>query len=309
MALLALLAGTYKVQAQSCCCTSTGANWSILPNLERHVIGVRYNYKSFYSVYPQSLNPELSGKRTDQVLHSTELFGRFYVAKPLQLSVQLPVNVIQEKTEKGISTEAGLGDMSFLLQYSVLDPHRCNGHVSKHQLRLGTGIKLPSGRFKMDPATNMFLSNLQLGTGSVDFMFNAIYTYRYKNFGFNVLGAYKLNTANPQQYKFGDRLQSGATAFYVVTVKDVQLMPNAGINFEHGFYNRMRKQVLDYTGGDFLTTTVGLDLYYKQFAFSSSFTPALMNELNWGGEVRRKYSFEAGFFYNFSSQIHKPKTN
>ncbi|MFN8287933.1 MAG: hypothetical protein U0V74_14345 [Chitinophagales bacterium] len=301
MVLLAFMAWHINANAQSCCCTSSGANWSILPNAEKHLIGLRYAYKSFYSVYPKSLNPELSGQRTQQTLNSAELFGRFYLAKPLQLTVQLPVNFISENTAKGTNTQYGLGDISFLLQYSFLDPKRCNGKPGKHQFKLGAGVKLPSGSFRITN-TSMFLTSQQLGTGSVDFLFNAVYTYRYKQFGFNLSSAYKLNTTNPQQYKFGDRLQGALNFFYAVPVKEVTLTPSVSLNYDHGFYNVLRKQKMDYTGGDFLTTSAGFDIFYKQFAFSSSFTPALMNRLNWSGETRQKFTVEAGIFYNFQTK-------
>ena len=305
MCLPALLAAYINISAQSCCCASTGSNWSIMPNLEKHVIGARYYYKTFYSVYPHSLNPELSNSRTEEQLHTMELFGRFNIAKRLQLSIFLPVNIISQTDRKGDSRSAGLGDMSFMLQYGLLDPLRCNGKTSKHQLRLGAGVKLPSGQFSMT-AANMFATSLQLGTGSVDFLFNGIYTYRFKQFGFNLTAAYRLNTANPYQYKFGDRVQSGASFFYVIPVKALSIMPQIGINYDHGFFNHSKKEKLSYTGGDFLTATAGLDIYYKSIAFTTAFTPALVNRLNWSGELRQKYFFEVGVFYNF--QTKKPLT-
>lgn len=299
--LLAMLAVTTNLSAQSCCCASTGSNWSIMPNLEKHVLGARYYYKTFYSVYPHSLNPELSNSRIDEQLHTLEVFGRFNIAKRFQLSVFLPVNIINQTDRKGFSQNAGLGDMSFMLQYGLLDPRRCNGKFSKHQLRLGAGVKLPSGQFSIT-AANMFATSLQLGTGSVDFLFNGLYTYRFKQFGFNLTAAYRINTVNPYQYKFGDRAQAGTAFFYVIPVKNLSIMPQVGINYDHGFFNKSHKEKLTYTGGDFMTATIGIDIYYKSLAFTTAFTPALVNRLNWSGELRQKYFFEAGVFYNFQTK-------
>ena len=78
-------------------------------------------------------------------------------------------------------------------------------------------------------------------------------------------------------------------------------MPTAGLNFEHQFENKMKGRLLDYTGGDFVNTSVGIDIYYKQFAFSSSVSPAVVNRLNWPGENRNRLNIEAGIFYNFST--------
>jgi hypothetical protein len=300
LAVLMLVVSHTVVNGQACCCTGAGANYSILPNLNRHVLGMRYTYRSYQSV-TNSLNPELDGNITNQQFHSLELFGRFNVYERLQLSVFLPYNFIAQQSPLGNSRADGLGDISFLLQYNILNPLLCTGRKDKHQLRLGAGVKLPSGHFKMD-ANDMFNTNLQLGTGSVDLPFNVIYTFRYEGFGFNTVVAYKFNTTNPQAYRFGDKLQGALNLFYVKDIKEVQLMPSIGFNYEHQFENRYKGKLLSYTGGDFATFAIGFDVYYKTLAFSSSFSPAVMNRLNWNGENRNRLNFEAGVFYNFSTK-------
>ena len=252
------------------------------------------------------MNPELNGTKTFSSLSSLEIFGRFNLNERLQLSVFLPVNFIQQNSTSGITKTAGAGDMSFLLQYSLLNPLKCTGKKSKHQLRVGIGTKLPSGDFNMS-RNEMFSTVLQLGTGSVDFLASAIYTFRFKNFGVNGNTAYKFNTANNKNYRFGDKITSGANFFYVFDVREVQLMPSIGFNYEHQFSNRKNKKILSFTGGDFINSSLGFDVYYRQFAFSTLFSPALINKLNWAGETKNKFSIEAGVFYNFS--ITKKQTN
>ena len=303
IALLLLIAAAYEVHSQACCCTGAGANYSILPNLNKHVVGLRYTYRNYFSE-TTSLNPELDGGITNQQLNTVELFGRFNVINQLQLSVFMPVSFIQQQTKESKSFVAGLGDMSLLLQYNVLNPLRCNGKKSKHQLRLGVGVKLPSGDFSMN-SSDMFNTNLQLGTGSVDFPFNAIYTYRIQNFGLNAIAGYRLNTANTKAYRFGNRVQAALNLFYIFDIKQVQLMPTAGVNYEYQCNNRMSGKILKYTGGHFITASMGFDIYYKQFAFSASLSPAVMNRLNWSGETQNRFNAEAGFFYNFSTNKNK----
>jgi hypothetical protein len=248
----------------------------------------------------RSLNPDLNGAITDQHLNSVEIFGRFNLNRRFQFSAFLPVNVIRQSSRDDNQRAAGLGDISLLAQYSVLNPLRCNGKKTKHQLRLGFGTKLPSGEFKMD-ANDLFRTNLQLGTGSIDFLFNAIYTFRYGNFGINTIAAYKLNTINNRGYRFGDKAQAGSSFFHLFTVQEVQLMPSVAFSYEHQFQNKEKGDVLNFTGGDFLTTSVGFDVYYKQFAFSSSVSPAVINHLNWSGENKNRFNVEVGVFYNFST--------
>ena len=170
------LVSSFALQAQSCCCTGAGSNYSILPNLNKHIIGLRYTHRNFYSE-TRSINPGLDGQITNQYMNSLEIFGRFNVYERLQLSVFLPVNIISQRAANGNTNAAGPGDISLLLQYNVLNPMLCTGKTTKHQLRLGLGTKLPSGDFKMD-ANDLFSTNLQLGTGSVDFLANPNKTIR-----------------------------------------------------------------------------------------------------------------------------------
>lgn len=299
---LAFIMACATSYSQSCCCTGAGANYSILPNLNHHVIGLRASYKNLYSEV-RSLNPENNGKVNTQHLNTFELLGRFNLTDRLQLTAFVPYHFIKQSQSNSTSYANGLGDMSLLFQYQLLNPLKCTGKKTKHQLRLGAGVKLPFGKFDMDKQ-KQFATTLQTGTGSVDFIGSAIYTFRFNDFGFNSAATYRINTANTHQYRFGDKLQMLQSFFYTIPIKEVVLMPTVGFNYEYQLLNSFRQQKLTYTGGQFLNAQVGFDIYYKSFAFTSSVSPALMNQLNWSGENKNRYGFEAGVFYNF-----KTKTN
>ncbi|MDB5282718.1 MAG: hypothetical protein JWO06_1793 [Bacteroidota bacterium] len=304
--LLASYTGTYS---QACCCSSAGGSYSILPNLDKHVVGIRYSYADYNTTIYPAMNMTMAngdlmsmsgtGKAALERMNTLDVFGRFSLPKRFHISVFLPVHILSEKSESGVQRSAGIGDLSLLLQYSVFDPAKCNGEKSKHQLKLGAGVKAPTGKFEMTP-DGMFNTDLQMGTGSVDFLFNATYTYRYEKFGFNIFSAYKKDLVNKQQFRFGDKLREGVNAFYVLRpVKDITLTPTAGLNYDHAFFNFYQKQKLTYTGGDYISASAGLDIYYKQFALSTSVSPMLMSWLNWSGEPIQRLTFEAGFYYSF----------
>ncbi len=305
---LLLLASVAQGFSQACCCTGAGANYSILPNLDKHVIGLRYSFSHYstttYATYHHMMGGKDmlmtgNGQAGTENMNTLDLFGRFNLYKGLQLSVFVPVHFLEERTNGQIKHTSGLGDMSLLLQYSLLDPKKCSGKKSKHQLRVGAGIKLPSGQFSMNK-DGMFSTDLQLGTGSVDFLFNTIYTYRYKKFGFNIPVSYKRNTINPQQFRFGDKLMGGASVFYVLSpVMDVVLMPSVGLNYSYIFYNEQKKEKLTNTGGQYLNASAGLDISYKHLAFSAAVSPVLMSISNWEGQPIPHVTFETGLYYNF----------
>jgi hypothetical protein len=313
-----MLAASYiNVSAQACCCNSSGSNYTILPNLDEHVVGVRYSFASYNATtYPMSsmvmtngeqMNMMGPGTPTLENMSTIDVFGRFQLAERFQLSVFLPVHVLSERTSGTFQRSAGLGDASVLLQYSVFDPKKCTGKKSKHQLRFGAGIKTPTGKFSTSP-DGMYTTDLQMGTGSVDFLFNAIYTYRYKHFGFNVLSSYKKNLVNKEQFRFGDKLREGLNLFYAFDAgKKVTISPTMGLNYDHAFFNVSQKQQLTYTGGDYISCGAGLDLNYKDFTWSSTISPMLVSYLNWSGEPVQRFTFETGLYYSFAKNIIKHK--
>ncbi len=285
------------LSAQACCCTGAGANYSILPNINRHVAGLRYTHSEFFPFIRHNHKEHHTSSTTNAYLNSIELFGRFNLTERVQFSVMIPVGIVRNSINRKSETIAGTGDMNLLFQYQFINPLLCTGKKARHQFRLGVGTKLPTGHFELDTEQPEMV-NLQTGTGSVDFVVNSIYTFRFNNFGFNALAVYKLNTANSQGYNFGSKTQAGINFFYLFHVKEVQLMPSAGFNYEYQADNRYRKVRLSGTGSSFLTASAGFDIYYKQFAFSSSVAPSVVNFYNRQGKP--KLNFEVGLFYNFS---------
>ena len=305
---LVLAASYTQVYSQACCCNTASSNYSILPNLENHLVGIRYSYASYDAIAYPVMNMVMSGEQMTMMgpgqaavdrMNTLELFGRVKLPKRFQLSFFLPVHIISETYSGSFIRTAGLGDASVLLQYAVFDPKKCTGKKVKHQLKFGFGVKVPTGHFKMD-ADGMTTTDFEMGTGSVDFLMNAIYTLTYKKFGFNVVTGYKKDMVNKQQLRYGDKLKEGVTAFYILgPLKGVSITPTAGINYDHIFYNVYQKQALTYTGGDYISASAGFDVHYKHIAFSTSISPMLMSFLNWSGEPLQRFIFETGVFYKF----------
>ena len=304
-----------NINAQSCCaggascsCSSSGAS-SILPELDRHLVGLNYSYSSYNTTtYAGMGNMNMSngemvmtgpGYATRGTMNTIQVFGRFNLPKRFQIAVSLPVHVLREASSIASDRSAGLGDVSMMGFYSFFNPDKFFGKKSKHQLRLGIGVKAPTGKFNM--TDGMFTSDLVLGTGSVDFIFNLNYTYRYRKFGVSVSPLYKKNLANSDGYRFGDNAGGDISAFYVFKLPaGVIVTPKVGSKYNHMFYNVYDKVSLTGTGGDVLRASVGVDIYYKNFAFSTSIAPVLLSINNWEGEPVPILSYEAGLYYSFN---------
>lgn len=257
-----------------CGCGVANYHFGILPQFQKNFVGMRYRYRSYVS----KLESGHLAPYSYETFQSTELWARFYPLKRLQTFVFVPYNFNERKEGEKITYLNGLGDIVVSTNYNVINTYD-SGSMFKHSLLVGAGVKLPTGRFREIQDGLTINQNFQLGTGSVDFLFNLIYTARYKSFGFNTEFTYSVNTTNRDEYRFGNASRSGLTAFFIPKTGIITLMPNVGYSFETFRDNRQYGQVFPDTGGWATLYNAGLESYYKNFALGFSYSHPVKQKL------------------------------
>lgn len=288
--------GIAESKAQSCCATGSGCNYSVLPDLDKHMVGLRWTY-SQYENRNFSLIPEQNGIKNHEMVNTVEAFGRFNLPKRFQLSVFVPVSFIHQYSALSDTHDRGLGDMSLLAQYQILNPAKFSKGRVKHQLRAGVGIKLPTGRYKTSK-NDLYNTSVQLGSGSTDVLLNLVYTLSYRKMVMNARAAYKINTVNKYGFRFGDKAETGARFSYIVKAGKITLMPMAGVAYTFTQNNYNHHQPVYESYAHLFTATVGLEAYVKHFAFSAAVVPVLYNHV-FTMAYRQLLSAEVGAFYTF----------
>lgn len=257
----------------------------ILPQSHRGFVGLRYSHKS----YDSHLNSASLQSRED--FWKTELWARAFPFKRVQVLAFVPYNFNQQTIKKTGQQKdlQGLGDISALVNYNVLNtmtdtiPHRFF-----HNLLVGGGVKLPTGRYRYDLYSDLEVANpnFQLGTGSVDFMINLVHTMRHKSWGLNTDFSYKINTQNSNEHRFGNRIVSNISALYFQRLGDVvTLIPNAGITYENSGLDSKSGVKNPQTGGDILLGSYGLESYFKRISMGISYQVPIAQKLA-NGELR-----------------------
>ncbi len=259
-----------------CGCANSGSFFGVLPQSHMRFIGVRYRSKDFDS----HLNSLML--KSKEHYQTTELWGRFYPFKKTQLLVFLPYNSNKQSMASGRTTKIeGLGDASMMMHYNLRNTFwDSTAHHLYQNLLIGGGIKLPTGKYKYEETGNEGANpNFQLGTGSVDFILNAIYTIRYLNWGINADLTYKINTKNSNNYRFANRINSSLTAFYTAKIGNLTCMPTLGTMIEQS--NKDTKNAIknSYTGGWIMTANTGIELYFKKISFGMSWQKPLVQNL------------------------------
>ncbi|GAB3960346.1 hypothetical protein GCM10028805_57780 [Spirosoma harenae] len=265
-----------------CGCSNGGSFFGILPQGHRGFLGLRYRYTTFNS-HMNSVN--LSSR---EQFRTAELWGRFYPVKRVQVMAFVPYQVSQQTmlSSGRVTPLQGLSDITALAHYNLLNTFMDDSivHVVNHNLLVGGGLKLPTGRYRYEEnsLSEVANPNFQLGTGSTDWLLNVIYTARYKNWGVNADVAYRLTTTNPNGYRFGNLLNSSVSVFYLATSGNLSMMPNAGVNVEQAGHD-VREGVLNtQTGGYAAYLNLGTEVYLKKISFGVSYRRPISQYLSEG---------------------------
>jgi hypothetical protein len=258
-----------------CGCGVANYHYGILPQYHKNFIGMRYRYRSYKSILEAGHDAPFSR----ETFQTAELWGRFYPFNRVQAFVFLPYNFNERVEGDQITRLSGLGDAVISANYNLFNTYDSMQSSIKHSLLIGAGVKLPTGQFQAIEDGLTVNQNFQLGTGSVDYLFNLIYTIRVKKMGFNGEFTYNINTTNKDEYRFGNTSRSAISTFYVMNAGNLTVMPNAGVSIETFRDNNQYGIAFEDTGGWAILYNAGIESYYKQFAFGVSYTHPGKQEL------------------------------
>ena len=256
-----------------CGCGGGNLYMGLYPDYKQQFFGFRYNYSEFHTV--------LENDRT-QFSHNTynsiEFWYGIHITPKFQALLFVPYNLNKQVDDDGISTKNGLGDITVLGQYQVFNKVKINTHThssTQQQLWLGGGFKLPTGVFNanvLDSTTTLADINAQLGTGSVDFLLNGLYSFRAGNFGVNLNANYKINTAR-NDVKFGNKLSLNSIAYYRIGFGNASISPNVGINYEHTEASDLPsalKTYIPFTQSHVYTGSLGVEYNIKRLGIGAT---------------------------------------
>lgn len=266
--ILLILAGTGRLHACDICGCGVGGNYiGILPDFKRKILGLRYRFNSVQTHL--GTGGTATYLTTRERFHVAELWGGWTIAKNFRLMATLPYN-FNEKTNQGVTkNKNGVGDISLSSFYQLLSKKTAvsRSRLLVQSLWLGSGIKLPSGKYDTgDKTGGTQNSNLfQLGTGSTDFMFYSMYDIRLQDWGLNVNGNYKLNTGNKYDYSYGNKFSLSTQLYHKFSLGNKSnIAPNTGLLFESSTKDTDNKIVVDASGGNIVTGTIGTEFSYKK---------------------------------------------
>lgn len=260
-----------------CGCSLGGNYFGILPLYNKNFVGVRWSQARFHSYIQATQN--LPAQHSEDTYQKFELWGRYYLGRRVQLFAFIPyVYNSMDGTDQKIYAH-GIGDVSIVANYVMLNTGNQDTDF-KHMLLAGAGLKLPTGKFDLTDQGKIINRNFQMGTGSLDVIFNAVYTVRYRQAGMNFETGYKVNTRNRDHYLFGNQYRASAQLFFWQKAGPLSLLPHGGVYFEQAAMHKERAIYQVNTGGDAWLASGGLDIYVKRVTLGVNFQRPIAQHYN-----------------------------
>ncbi|MDF9798963.1 hypothetical protein OKW21_004226 [Catalinimonas alkaloidigena] len=283
------------------CGCSLGSNYfGILPQYDKNFVGLRWYYSSFFARMDHN-SEYMEDEYSNDTYQTFELWSRLYLTDRIQLFASIPYSFNQMEGSHQKVTAAGLGDISVLANYTLVNTGEDVGNPWRHTWLAGGGVKLPTGDFRQQDQGLLVNPNFQLGTGSTDFVLNTIYTVRFQNVGLNLGTTAQLNTENPEGYRFGNQWNASTQLFYWRQMKYLSILPNIGMYYETGEMHTDNGIRQLNSGGEVWLAQVGLDIYYRDVAVGFTFKNPVSQQMNSDevAAIESKERIMISLIYNF----------
>lgn len=230
----------------------------IMPHFNNKFIGLRYQFHRF-----QTRLKDDPTQFSKDFYQTVELWSGWNLGKRFQLLTFVPFNFNHQVSDEGTSDLSGLGDIAVLLNYKVFEISK---EKTTQQLWLGAGIKLPTGKFDIEPGDPdvAAAANTQRGSGSTDIMLNAMYNLKITKWGVNANASYKINTTNKEDYKFGNKFSASSFVYYAASAGKTMISPNLGLLYEHNEGSELTNAKIDLTGGSLLQAAAGVEFGFNK---------------------------------------------
>jgi len=288
----------HGVACDICGCSLGGNYFGILPLYNKNFIGLRWSQAKFHSYMAPTQN--MSSQHSNDTYNKMEVWGRFYVAKRVQVFAFIPyVYNDMNGSDQNVSAH-GLGDINVMTNFVVVNTSD-NKSDFKHMLIGGGGMKLPTGKFSMTDKGKIINRNFQVGTGSLDFNLNVVYTLRYKKTGINVESGYKINTRNRDEYLFGNQYRASAQLFFWHKAGLFSFLPHGGINYEQAARHRNGEIIQVNTGGSAWLGSGGIDVYIGRVTVGVNYQKPISQHYNSdeSADITSKARWTSSVTFNF----------
>ena len=237
-----------------CGCAGMSIGFGDLSFYNQHKIGIGYSLRQFNSVFT-----------TKDYFSQIDINGTYVINDKWSVSALLPYLIAQRQGTEGMDELSGLGDATIRVNYNLF---RFAKGKKSQKLNFNIGLNLPTGKFE-DRDETLIPQNFQIGSASLDYLFESTYQIAYGNWVGILQARYLVNTLNTKAYKFGNQAGFQAIAAYKIPFKSMALVPLVNFSYEHFERDINSRSFYQFgTGGKSYGLLGGLQLKLKNWLWT-----------------------------------------
>lgn len=262
-----------------CGCSGGGNSLGLLPLVQRHFVGFRA-HAQYYTTQPHG--GETASKEN---FANIDLWGRWQMNRRWQLIGILPYSSAERIFNDGvIHRTKGLGDLSLIAQFALLDPAKQAVKPWRYTAQIGAGLKMPTGVHDLRNEEGVLhIANLQPGSGAYDFLLSGLYAVQYNTWGISADASLRLTGENAEKYKIGNRLNAELRLFWNRQSRQFRFLPYAGLSLDARDVDRDKGIWQADSGGKAWFAVAGIDFFWGNCLLSLSGKIPLAHSL--GGDM------------------------
>lgn len=274
----------------ACGSAMSSGQMGILPLFYKHHVGVQRASRSFATYHEQGNAKVLHSRERFQ---SAEIRGRYTINQRWQVLAWLPFSSNQQTTNEVTTAYKGVGDLSAIVLHRLLNKTK---NQWKHLLQGGVGLKLPTGAYKQLDSNLVLNPQMQVGSGSLDFLHSYNYLVRHNRLGLSAALATRWNTANNRSYRFGHSGSLGALFFYEMKRKNVIALPQIGPIIEYKTSDQHGIVTIEDAKAKTIQWHLGIDAYGKKISIQANFQIPIFQS---NTLIQTQPRINVATFYNF----------
>ncbi|CAM1334504.1 MULTISPECIES: hypothetical protein [Tenacibaculum] len=288
-------------ECDACGCSNNGGSLGMGGVIDNNFVGVRYLHQKYQSkdgIFSDS-------PKINEFFNTVQIWSRIPIIENLELQVFVPYHFHHREYITKKTSINGLGDISLFANYSIINQQKATYnkitdrvHSTNHVVKIGAGVKLPTGNYN-EKINNSVNPSFQLGTGSVDYIANLQYVYKYNNIGVTNYVNYYYKTTNDKEYKFGNQFNFNSAFFYVFKDNKAHaFVPSLGVSGEFYQSNEKYNLPVKNTDGHAIFTNIGIEYNSEKLTFGALAMYPIDQNLS-QGIIEVQYRTSVYINYNF----------
>lgn len=261
------------------CSCGASNNTNFTGGINSNYIGLSYNFVHFS--YKEGIVAK--SPIANDYINNLNVLGQYFLTPKIQINAIIPYRINERVASTGTVKNNGVGDATLYGLLSLLSKK------SKHTLKVGAGIKLPTGSFNLESANVNQTSATQLGTGSFDVLLPVQYRLKIKDvLAFNLSATYFIKNKNKYDFKYGNQMQLNMDVSYAIPLKsNNSIIPSIGVNYDK-FKPTERFKIVDKrTSGYMTNANLGIKTHLNKFVVGMNYQVPIQQNL-----IDREVSFE-----------------